>query len=134
MKLVFKTLVIACMALAVNTTSFAGIKVDKVIKEAREAVETASPDDWHTFAEAAEKCIDKGVNMKEAAMWIKQSVQIKESSYNMRVLGDYYAANRLPQKAVDAYSKSIRIGKLHNRAYADKETQDKVVALIKQLG
>ena len=127
-------MIIAIVAVAVNTTAFAANKVDKTIKEARAAVESASPDDWHTYAEAAEKCIEKGVNMREAAKWIKRSVEVRETAYNMRVLGDYYAANRLPEKAVEAYSKSIRIGKLKDNSYADKETQDKVVALVMQIG
>jgi tetratricopeptide (TPR) repeat protein len=134
MKLAIKTFIIAIVAVAINTTAFAAKNTDKAIRQAREAVEAASPDDWHTYAEAAEICISKGANMKEAAMWIKQSIAVKETSYNLKVLGDYYVANRLPEKAVEAYGKSIRVGKLSDNSYRDKVTQDKIVALIKQLG
>jgi len=134
MKLAIRTLIITIVAVSVNATAFAARNVDKTVKEARAAVEAASPDDWHTYAEAAEQCIAEGVNMKEAAMWIKRSVEIRETVYNMKVLGDYYVANRLPKKAIDAYSKSIRIGKLADKSYGDKETQDKIVSLVKQIG
>ena len=134
MKLAIRTLIIAIVAVAVNTTAFAARNVDKTVQEARAAVESASPDDWHTYAKAAEKCIDKGVNMKEAAKWIKRSVEIRETAYNMQVLGDYYVANRLPEQALEAYSKSIRIGKLADNDYRDKATQDKIVSLVKQIG
>jgi hypothetical protein len=134
MKLAIRTLIIAIVAVSVNVTAFAAGNVDKTVKEARAAVEAASPDDWHTYAKAAELCIAKGVNMKEAARWIKRSVEIRETVYNMKVLGNYYAANRLPKKAVEAYSKSIRIGKLTDNNYGDKETQDKIVSLVKQIG
>jgi len=134
MKIAMKTLMIALIAFSVNATTLAAPVIDRTTKEARAAVESASPDDWYTYAQAAEKCIEKGVNMKEAAQWIKQSVEVRETTYNMRVLGDYYVANRLPEKAIEAYSKSIRIGKFQDKKYDDKETQDKVVALVKQIG
>lgn len=134
MKLAIRTLIIAIVAVAVNTTAFAAGNVDRTVKEARAAVESASPDDWHTYAQAAEKCIEKGVNMKEAAKWIKRSVEIRETTYNMQVLGDYYVANRLPEKAIEAYGKSIRIGKLTDNDYRDLTTQNKIVSLVKQIG
>ena len=133
MKLVTKTLILA-LAVLINVNAFAAVKIDKTTEKAREAVEAASPDDWHTYAEAAEKCIKKEVNLKEAAEWIKKSVDIKETPYNLRVLGDYYVMNNLPEKAVEAYSKSIRIGKLEDEKYSDKATQDKIVKLVRQLG
>ncbi|MEK6480758.1 hypothetical protein WJR50_24665 [Catalinimonas sp. 4WD22] len=134
MKSVTKTLILALVAIVVNVSAFAGVDVDKTTEKAREAVEAASPDDWHTYAEAAEKCIKKGVNLKEAAAWIKKSVEIKETSYNLKVLGDYYEMNKLPEQAIEAYSKSIRVGRMEDKNYADKATQDKIVKLVRQLG
>ena len=121
MKLAIRTLVIALVAIAVQTSAFAFTPIDKTVAKARQAVETASPDDWHAYAQAAKLCIDKEVNMKEAAQWIKRSVEIRETPFNLKVLGDYYAANRLPERALEAYSKSIRVGKLQNEQYADQE-------------
>jgi hypothetical protein len=134
MKFAIKSLLVALSFVAISATAYAGIPTEKIVKEARAEVEAASPDDWYTYAEAASKCIERGINMREASAWIKKSVDIKETVYNMKVLGDYYVANRLPEKAVEAYSKSIRIGKLKDDNYADKATQDKVVALVKEIG
>ncbi|WKN33601.1 hypothetical protein PZB74_09695 [Porifericola rhodea] len=134
MKAITKTLTLALVAIFVSISAFANVKVDKTTEKARQAVNSASPDDWHTYAISAEKCIKKNVNLKEASEWIKKSVEIKETSYNLKVLGDYYAKNKLPQKAVEAYSKSIRLGKMEDSNYTDKATQDKIVKLVKQLG
>jgi hypothetical protein len=109
-------------------------RIDRTTERARRAVEQASPDDWHTLAKSAEQCIDKGVNLKEAATWLNQSLAIKETAYNLRVQGDYYVMNQLPERALESYSKSIRVGKLDDPSYADVATQKKIVKLIQQKG
>ncbi|MFP4090017.1 MAG: hypothetical protein ACLFUB_11715 [Cyclobacteriaceae bacterium] len=134
MKLAIRTFLVALITFSVSSGAFAINPSEKVVKEARALVEAASPDDWHTYAEAAQKCIVKGVNMKEASQWIKKSVEIRETSFNHKVLGDYYVANRLPEQALEAYSKSIRLGYLEQDNYRDKETQHKILALVMQLG
>ena len=115
-------------------SSFAVPRADKVTQKAREAVANASPDDWYTLAESAKKCMDNGVNLKEAAVWLDQSIAIKETSYNLKLKGDYYLSNRLPERALDYYSKSIRVGKLTDPSYMDADTQDKIVSIVKQRG
>ena len=120
----------------VSSTSFvqASNRSDKVVEKAREAVENASPDDWEVLAKAAKMCIDKNVNLKEASEWIDKSVSIKETSFNTKVLGDYYALSNLPEKAVEFYSKSIRLGKLDNPGYQDEITQEKILKMVKLIG
>ena len=113
-------------------SSFASNRTDKITLKARQAVAEASPDDWYTLATSAEKCMAEGVNLKEAAVWLDQSIAIQETAYNLKLKGDYYASNRLPQQALEYYSKSIRVGKLTDPSYMDADTQDKIVALIKQ--
>lgn len=112
--------------------SFASGRTDKITEKAREAVAEASPDDWYTLAQSAEKCLAEGVNLKEAAGWLDQSLAIKETPYNLKLKGDYYASNRLPDKAIECYSKSIRVGMLADPSYKDMDVQNKIVALIKQ--
>ncbi len=116
------------------TTLLANQRVDRTTKRARQAVEQASPDDWHTLAKSAERCITKGVNLKEAATWLEQSLAIKETVYNLRVQGDYYVKNQLPDRALESYSKSIRVGRIDDPSYADATTQAKIVKLIQQKG
>jgi tetratricopeptide (TPR) repeat protein len=105
-------------------------KTDKVTLKTREAVSKASPDDWYTFAEAAEKCINKGVNLNEASQWLERSLEIKETSYNLSVKGDYYMANRLPEKALKYYVKSIEVGKEETHEFDVSAVQKKIAAII----
>lgn len=121
--------------MSVSVSSFAGNNnSDKTTEKAREAVENASPDDWYTLANSAKKCIDKGVNLKEAAQWLDKSLAIKESAFNLKVKGDYYVQSKLPEKALEYYSKSIRVGKLEDPSYQDADTQEKILKLVQQLG
>jgi hypothetical protein len=117
-----------------TTGLFATERTDRTTERARQAVKEASPDDWHTLAKSAERCIVKGVNLKEAAAWLEQSLTIKETPYNLRVQGDYYVKNRLPEQALESYSKSIRVGKLSDPSYSDAATQKKIVKLVQQKG
>jgi hypothetical protein len=105
-------------------------KTDKTTLKTRAAVSNASPNDWHTLAEAAERCIRKGVNMKEASQWLERSLEIKETAYNMSVKGDYYLANRLPQKALEFYAKSIELGKIEDPKYDPTPTQKKIASIV----
>ena len=111
-------------------SSFASSRTDKITLKARQAVAEASPDDWHTLAESAEQCMAEGVNLKEAAVWLDQSITIRETAYNLKLKGDYYASNRLPKQALEHYSKSIRVGMLADPSYTDADTQGKIVALV----
>jgi hypothetical protein len=47
--------------------------------------------------------------------------------------GDDYAATQ-PERALECYSRSIRVGKLHNDRYEDAQTQRKIVKLVEVLG
>ena len=126
-----------CAALVwVSSVSFvqAGSNADKIIEKARATVESASPDDWQALAKSAKMCIDKNVNLKEAAEWIEKSVSIKETTFNTKVMGDYYALSNLPEKAVEYYSKSIRIGKLEDADYQDEDAQNKILKMVKLIG
>src|SRR5690606_32720648 len=103
------SLATASMAASVNK---ADDKEDKITLKMRKSVSKASPDDWHTLAMAAEKCIKKGVNLAEAVEWLDKSIAIRETAYNLTVKGDYYKANRLPDKALEYYVKAINAGRM----------------------
>ncbi|MBY0427493.1 MAG: hypothetical protein K2Q22_17790 [Cytophagales bacterium] len=101
-----KSLFIALM-ISTSVLSFAGNLQDKTIAKYREAVNKAANDDWKTFALYAEKCIDKNINLKEANEWLDKSLQISETSYNLRVKGDYFAACNLKDSAMSYYIKAV---------------------------
>ena len=105
-KNIFKAFALALAFVLVQGVTFAG-SGPKTIEKARKAVESAAPDDWKTFADAASMCFDKSVNWDEALNWAKKSVDIRETAYNLEVLGDYYLKNNLPEKAIEYYIKSM---------------------------
>jgi hypothetical protein len=131
-KVFFTSLLVALFASA--TMANPGIrnedKADKTTEKAREAVSKASPHDWFALAEAAEKCIARGVNLKQAGEWLDRSLEIKETSYNLNVKGDYFMANRLPEKALEYYVKSIAVGKEENTGFDVIPIQKKISAII----
>ena len=118
------------LALLFSQLSVAGNVSEKVVEKARYAVEQAAPHDWETLAKSAEKCIRRGVNLKEAVAWLEQSVEIKRTSYNLEVLGDYYAKNHLPKKAIGAYAESFRRGILTDERY---QGNDKVTNICQKI-
>ena len=104
-------------------------KPDKVTIKTREAVAEAQPDDWKTLAEAAEKCIHKGVNLKEAQEWLDTSLKIKETALNLMVKGDYYASNNQPDRALEYYVKSLKVGKQQDVNFNGSKVQQKIAAI-----
>lgn len=104
-------------------------KVDKVTQKAREAVSNATADDWLTYAKSAEKCIKKGVNLKEAGEWIDKSLTIKESPYNLTIKGDYFLASNLPDKALEFYVKGLKVGKSEDINFNGTYIQERIAEI-----
>ena len=121
---------LALAAVFVSSGVFAAtnsIENNRTAEKARQAVEEAAPDDWYTYAESAEKCIRKKVNLAEAKGWLERSLEIKETSYNTAIMGDYYTQNNLPEKALEYYVKSLRIGLEQDIYYKDPITHEKMM-------
>ncbi len=76
---------------------------DKGLEKIKTEVREAAPDDWETLALAAEKCILRNTNLQEARSWLERSLQIKETSTALEIMGDYYLLNKLPGKALVYY-------------------------------
>lgn len=113
--------------LFVTTSVFAGPGDNKKVEKAIEAVENAAPDDWRTLAESAEVCIRKNVHLKEASEWLQKSIEIKETPYNLSVMGDYFAANNLPDKAANCYIKSMQLALAEDINANTEATQNKLL-------
>jgi hypothetical protein len=103
-----KTTILSTMALVMllSINAFA-VGSDKVVEKARAMVNEAAPHDWEAFAKAADLCIKKDVNLTEAKEWLDKSLTIKESSLVYEVIGDYYAKNKLYDKAINNYILSM---------------------------
>lgn len=102
-------------------------KSDKTVDKARSAVENASPDDWQTYAKSAQMLIRKKANMAEAKMWIEKSIEIRETPFNLEIMGDYYVKNNLPKQAIKFYIKSMDKLKENDANIDTAEIQDKIV-------
>lgn len=102
--------------------------IDRATRKARAAVKEASPNDWRTFAESAEACINKRVNMREAAKWISSSKAIKVTSYNTMVEADYYWAIGMMDKALETYLEALKVGNTEEN-FDPKEVQDRIAKI-----
>lgn len=84
---------------------------DKVVDKARATVENAAPDDWEALARAAEMCLRKKQNIKQANEWLDKSLAIKRTVYNTELKGDYYLQAKLPRQAIIFYVESMKKAK-----------------------
>ena len=112
----------------ISTSTFAyGVK-DKAVEKATAAVENAAPDDWKTLASQADFLIRKDAGLSSAKQWLEKSLEIKEDTYNLEVMGDYYMSSNLPAKAIAYYVKSIDKKREGNQTADTREIQEKVMA------
>ena len=119
------------IALAMVFVMFQGMAMaagpEKVVQKARAAVESAAPHDWETLAEAAESCFKNSTNWEEALSWAKQSVEIRATSYNLAVMGDYYLKNKMPTEAITYYIKSMNARRDADFYASNLDLQKKIV-------
>lgn len=108
MNKISKLMTVAAVAMFLVGSSFSVYaKSDKAVDKARSAVENASPDDWETYAKSAQMLIRKKASMGEAKKWVEKSLSIRETPFNLEVMGDYYIKNNLPKQAIKYYIKSM---------------------------
>jgi len=124
-------LLIILLLCAVNLSGYpADGKNEKILNKNREIINNTAPDDWYTLASCAKSCLKKNVLNKEVAEWIDRSIEIKKTSYNMEVKGDYYIINRLPEKAGEYYLEAIRIGFDEDKNFDSSELQSKIAKIV----
>lgn len=130
MKRVKRILATAALAIAaVMTTSTVTLANagDQLIEKARKELKAAAPDNWEIRAKWAQKMIAKGKHLKDAKAWIERSMEIKETAMNTEIMGDYYMANKLPNKAITYYLKSSDIRKnIDGSIEVDEVLQEKM--------
>lgn len=98
----------------------------RTVQKAREMVEESAYHDWRTLAKAAERCIVIDKNLKEAYDWLEMSIELKETVYNLTVLGDYYLKNDLPVKAMNSYLKALGTARNEFRDFDGRELENKI--------
>ena len=120
---------VLCFMLMISSISYA--KVDeKTTEKTRDAVENAGPDDWYTLAVSAEKCFKKKVNLKEASEWLDLSLEIAQTPFNLELKGDYYVSNKLPDKAIEYYVRTINTMKEQDKDADVSKVQKKIAKII----
>ncbi len=124
-KSIFSFIMVALLSVSSVIASYSPSN-EKTISKARTAIQNASQDDWETYAKSAQICIEKNINMKEAFTWINHSIEIKESTMNLTIKGDYYLKNKLPRKAMEQYLKAIELGKEFDFDYDTSDLQAKI--------
>ena len=92
---------------AVSATTIELEGKDKVVEKAREAVATNYDNNWKVFATSAAMVLEKGIALDEAKKWLDTSIQIKETSFNLELMGDYFMAKGESYKAMDYYVQSL---------------------------
>ena len=105
-------------------------KNSKFLNKHREIVQDSAPDDWYTLAVCAEQCIKKNIVNKEVDEWINKSLNIKKTSFNLEVKGDYYMKNRLPEKAGEFYLEAIRVGLQEDKNFDSSGLQTKIARIM----
>ena len=122
------------MAFVILSSSMTFAKLDdKTTNKTRDAVDSASPDDWYTLAISAEKCFKKKVNLKEASEWLDQSLEIAETPFNLELKADYFIDNKLPDRALEYYVRAMNKIK-ENDGEADVAHIQKKISKITDIG
>lgn len=106
-------------------------KSEKILTKNRDIVQESAPDDWYTLAFCAEQCIKKNIVNKEVAEWIDKSLEIKKSSFNLEIKGDYYMKNKLPKKAGEFYLEAIKVGLEEDKNFNYSDLQSKIARIMK---
>lgn len=114
------------LLLILQTSVFAEIHENKSVEKAKEAVENGSPDDWQLLAKQAKVLIRKKKDLGTAKEWIEKSIAIKRDVSNLELMGDYYALNNLPKKALDYYSQCSELMRQNDQSADVSYYQNKI--------
>ncbi len=118
------------VALMITSVGFAKDADERIIEKSREAVEKAGPHDWETYAESAEKCIRKNINVEEALEWLDKSIAINPNKDNLTLKGDYYLDKKFPLEAMKCYLKAAEI--IYSETNRTSKELQEVQAKIRQ--
>ena len=122
-------MVLLVSGISLYAYSFDG-KNSKILTKNRDIVKESAPDDWYTLASCAEECLKKNIVNKEVAEWIDKSLEIKKSSYNLEIKGDYYMKNKLPKKAGEFYLEAIKVGLEEDENFNYSDLQSKIARIM----
>ncbi|WP_044203249.1 hypothetical protein [Flammeovirga sp. OC4] len=114
------------VALVSLNTTFADNE-DEITK-LRASVENA--DNWSTYADAAERCIELKTNLSEAYVWLETAIQMSPNARNFELRGDYLKLNGAKDMAIEAYRQAILKG-MNDDSFDVEKVQKKLLKLVK---
>jgi hypothetical protein len=81
----------------------------QVLKNLRDAIASAAPDDWRILARAANFCRENKVDLEEANAWIDKSIKIKETALNHFVKAEMLEQEGRTREAVAEAEKALKV-------------------------
>ncbi|WP_258105047.1 hypothetical protein [Marinoscillum sp. MHG1-6] len=123
---------ILALALTLSFASFSSDLDDpnsQSVKQAKEAVKLAEPDDYITLAQSAEICFLLKENTEQALSWIDQSLNIKETPYNLEIKADFLASIGDKSLATNYYLKAVLAADESSLDTHNSRIQDKLLSL-----
>lgn len=88
---------------------------EALIEEVKIKADKVKEGDWKALADCAKTLLEKRINYGEVKDWLEKSVSVKETWYNVSLMGDYYVNTRDFDKAYENYIKAIRLAHLDGK-------------------
>ncbi|WP_299985841.1 DUF2911 domain-containing protein [uncultured Pontibacter sp.] len=89
----------------------------KALANINKAIKAAAPDDWYTWAQAANYLLARRDQHEKALEYINKSIAIKENFYNNWVKARLYALNREYLVAANLSAKAMQLGPKEPESY-----------------
>lgn len=126
MKNSIKLFAIALIAtVTVSTSSFASN--EKTINDTAVAVDVEAKKDWILLAKQSEYLMNRNSHLSTAKVWLEESLEIKETAYNLELMGDLHFKNNEGKQAIIYYIKAMEALKTENPLVDTASLQDKIV-------
>ncbi|MGL1885903.1 MAG: hypothetical protein OCD76_05255 [Reichenbachiella sp.] len=127
MKVSIKLFAIALIAsVTVSSSSFAATSkpLPYIVTE---TVDETAKGDWMLLAKKSEYLMNKNSHLSTAKEWLEQSIEIKETAYNLELMGDYYQRSNNEKEAVAYYIRAIEAMKVDDAHVNTEAIQTKIV-------
>jgi hypothetical protein len=103
---------------------------DMAVRKAKIKAAKAGIRDWKTLAGCAGILLSKGISTDEVLSWIERSIALRESSYNLGLLGDFYRAKLDFARSKDCYLRALMLAQSENDNEAIRSIQLKLLITL----
>jgi hypothetical protein len=91
---------------------------EKAVATLKTDLTETKPDDWNSFAQAAQYLIQNNKEHELALQWINKSIQIKENFYNIWLKAQLLAQKDEYEEAINLTKKAIKQGQKDSKSYS----------------